>query len=621
MNQKDKERNHIENNVLESGDGGRENQQQSENGKMRKKKRRHVYSIKTLMIALMLACWLIPFILITGATAYYVLSHHFDNKISNLLTQIEFHNELISERLNNVITEAKMVSYEGEINGLYAQVLDGSIGMRTLLRSGNKYLSQKYNTQDAMEFAVIWYKKDPDAYYSSMVNKSIGGNFQMVSDYWAEDHDRVYELSESLDTSIGFYSSGDRIYLFRNLLDNAYRHIGTMVIRLNTDYCFGHLKTIGEDANVMVKINDTLIPITGDEIQREEMVSSLEDGASGTGYFWEKSKLYIHNQKNNGTYRLTAFVKFENSDIYMPLYGYRFILAGMLVLLIPLFLVVLWTFRRRIHEPVEAMMYGSAQIEKGRFGFQLSENMYTKEFQYLQSSFNQMSERLKYQFDHIYQEELALRDARIMALQSHINPHFMNNTLEIINWEARMAGADKVSEMISALGTLMDATIDRKKRPEVPLSEEMKYVNAYFYITSERLGDRLVIYNEIPESVMKYQVPRLILQPVIENAIEHGVVRRGKGTVTLTGKKEGDYLYLDIINDALLEEFDAQKIERLLAPDYDTSKEPSGNMGIANVNQRLRILYGEPCGLTIRRTDDMHITARLTILVQRTETD
>ena len=60
-----------------------------------------------------------------------------------------------------------------------------------------------------------------------------------------------------------------------------------------------------------------------------------------------------------------------------------------------------------------------------------------------------MSGRLKYQFDHIYEEELALKDARIMALQSHINPHFMNNTLEIINWEARLAGNDKVSEMIS----------------------------------------------------------------------------------------------------------------------------------------------------------------------------
>ena len=144
--------------------------------------------------------------------------------------------------------------------------------------------------------------------------------------------------------------------------------------------------------------------------------------------------------------------------------------------------------------------------------------------------------RLKYQFDHIYEEELALEDARIMALQSHINPHFMNNTLEIINWEARLAGNDKVSEMISSLGTLLDAALDRKKQPEVPLKEELTYVKAYLFIMKERFGKRLEVTLEIPEELYQEKVPRLILQPVIENAIAHGVQVQGTGKVRITGK-------------------------------------------------------------------------------------
>ena len=144
--------------------------------------------------------------------------------------------------------------------------------------------------------------------------------------------------------------------------------------------------------------------------------------------------------------------------------------------------------------------------------------------------------RLKYQFDHIYEEELALEDARIMALQSHINPHFMNNTLEIINWEARLAGNDKVSEMISSLGTLLDAPLDRKKQPEVPLKEELTYVKAYLFIMKERFGKRLEVTLEIPEELYQEKVPRLILQPVIENAIAHGVQVQGTGKVRITGK-------------------------------------------------------------------------------------
>ena len=116
---------------------------------------------------------------------------------------------------------------------------------------------------------------------------------------------------------------------------------------------------------------------------------------------------------------------------------------------------------------------------------------------------------------------------------------------------------------------------------------------------------------------MQYKVPRLILQPVIENSIEHGVVKKGQGTVILTGYKKGKFLYLEIVNEAVLTKEDEAKIERLLDVDYDTSKESSGSMGIANVNQRLKILYGEPCGLSMEKLDDEHVCARLTILAER----
>ena len=156
-------------------------------------------------------------------------------------------------------------------------------------------------------------------------------------------------------------------------------------------------------------------------------------------------------------------------------------------------------------------MTGSKEIEQGDLGYQVTYKAESSEFAYLIINFNRMSEKLKEQFQHIYEEELALRDARIMALQSHINPHFMNNTLEIINWEARLGGMPKVSKMIEALSTLMDATINRKKEHEVPLSKEMAYVQAYLYIVKERFGKRLTVEINLPEEIMELSVPRLIL--------------------------------------------------------------------------------------------------------------
>ena len=254
-------------------------------------------------------------------------------------------------------------------------------------------------------------------------------------------------------------------------------------------------------------------------------------------------------------------------------------------------------------------------IQEGNLGYQITFEAGSREFVYLTESFNQMSSRLKYQFDHIYQEEMALKDARIMALQSHINPHFMNNTLEIINWEARLSGNMKISKMIESLSVLMNAAMDRKRRHVVPLKEELQYVEAYLHIMKERLGSKLTVEVEIAEDTLNEKVPRLILQPVIENAIEHGVIRSGSGTVVLRSYKKGDYLYLETENNGVMNEQERAKVDRLLAPDYDTSKESSGNLGIANVNQRLGILYGEPCGLAIFQEKDDRICARLTIFV------
>ena len=170
---------------------------------------------------------------------------------------------------------------------------------------------------------------------------------------------------------------------------------------------------------------------------------------------------------------------------------------------------------------------------------------------YLDNAFNSMSDKLKNQFEQIYLEELALRDANIMALQSQINPHFLNNTLEIINWEARMEGNDRVSSMIEALSTMLEATMDRKKQQMIPLSEEISYVEAYCYIIRQRFGEKFQFEKQIDPELLQTEVPRLIIQPIMENAVEHGLSGRA-GKIVLRIYAEEDKLKIAIINDGLM---------------------------------------------------------------------
>lgn len=286
--------------------------------------------------------------------------------------------------------------------------------------------------------------------------------------------------------------------------------------------------------------------------------------------------------------------------------AYPWLLAAMGLSLLLLLMLTFRFFRQKISDPIDALMKGAADIREGDLGRQIDCAAGSREFEYLMDSFNQMSAQLQNQFNCLYQEELARRDAQIKALQAHINPHFLNNTLETINWQARMSGDAKASKMIEALSTVLDAALDRKGLPEVRLAEEMTYVNAYLYIIAQRFGKRLSVDIDLPDELMERKVPRLILQPVIENAVEHGIGPGGQGHIALRGYLQNGFLILEIENDGGLTPEDGEHIRRLLSPDYDMAGEPSGNIGIANVNQRLRILYGPQCGLSIFPGEGTH---------------
>jgi two-component system sensor histidine kinase YesM len=223
-----------------------------------------------------------------------------------------------------------------------------------------------------------------------------------------------------------------------------------------------------------------------------------------------------------------------------------------------------------------------------------------------------MSAELKTQFEQSYEEQLALQDARVKALQSQISPHFLNNTLEIINWESRMANNEKACRMIEALSTMLDAAMARGGSSYVSVTEELRYVDAYLYILSERYGERLRVDKQIDESLLDYYVPRLILQPIVENAMEHGIEKRGNGAITLRIFAE-KHLYLEVENDGTMTQQDRENIARLLSWDgrSEGGETKTGRIGIRNVNRRLKILYGGEFGLTIEEIAPGSILARI----------
>lgn len=581
---------------------------------MNRKKKKNRTSLKWKLLRIAILYWVLPFVVIAGTIGMFMADNEESSEMERILSQVQMSMDTCEDRLKGAVADSRQASYDKTLYNNYRQFKQGRISDRVFFNATQLYLDGQYaHKKDNSIAALLLTEEETEDKYASY-NFGTGGSYEMVQTFYAEDQEKILSYAETLDTKVGFCLCENRLYIVRNMMDKHFKPWGVLVNRVYMEYCFEPLLSLREDFLVLAKLNGETVAGNGTEEEWTDMPVLF--GNKEGGYEFTRNQVYAYDVAEDNDFQLSFVLKASRRELFQSLYGYKYIVVVMLLCLVPMMLLFLWLSRKYLSIPVQEMMDGAVQIEKGNLGYQIENDTGTMEFEYLRDSFNQMSGRLKYQFDHIYEEELALRDAKIMALQSHINPHFMNNTLEIINWEARLSGNEKVSRMIGALSTLMDGAMDRKKLPEVTLAEEMIYVNAYLYITTQRFGKRLTVEKELPEEIMNRKVPRLILQPIIENAIEHGVMPRGRGTVLIRGRTEGDYLYLEIINDGEFAGEDEERVKRLLTPDYDTSRESSGNLGIANVNQRLRILCGESCGLTIKSYNDHQTISTLTILAK-----
>lgn len=551
-------------------------------------------SLRGQMTFIILLCWLLPMVLAAGILGSYLTFGLGRQTRQAVEEQFQLNLQMGADRVNSAVEASRLPSYDPELRSAWNQYRQGG-HYAGLYRRYFALFNRLYQSDSRFRYAVFCFSEDPEERSITVVNGSYGLLTRQVQERWRDDLPAVLELAAGLDTSVGFLEQDGRVYLVRNLMDSEYRPIGVLALALNLPYYFEDLSLLSWASAVTVELDEgTVLSIKGEALPQARN-GLLE---------------YVVNKRD---FTLRGRAEADYDVLMAGFAAYPYMLGAMALSLLLLLWLTFRFFRRKISRPIDALMDGAAEIQAGQWGRQVDCIAGSREFEYLTDSFNRMSDQLQSQFTRLYQEELARKDAQIKALQAHINPHFLNNTLESINWQVRMSGDVRASQMIEALSTVLDAALDRKGMPEVRLSEEMSYVNAYLYIVKQRFGQRLRVDIDLPDELMECRVPRLILQPVIENAVEHGVGPGGWGRIALRGYRRDNFLILEIENDGGLTPQDEEHINRLLSPDYDMAGEPSGNIGIANVNLRLRILYGPECGLTIFPGEGTLVTARLTV--------
>lgn len=582
---------------------------------MKRKKGTGKFSLKWGLVILIVVCWILPIVLITSMTSYYI-ANNINSQITNTITASA--NNAVENAVNQIdsaISASRYVSYNQTVRNAYLAYRQ--TGDKVALYSDmTDFLNKQYKYDDKFLVAALYFCDDPDNIYYTY-NEAYNATYFGVREYRDNVHSHVKRMSAALGTDIGFLNVQGRVYMVRNILGSDYKPYAVLTMQLNTGTMFSAIKNVVWETDTTILLNDTPVVLNGSRLSPQQLDISLSQ--KGLTYQNIRGRSYIYGTSQAQACRFSYLVQVDSAPLVKELSGFKTILFGMTVMIVPLLVLVVWFFTRNVSRPIGRLIAQANSIENGNFGVQIGEHFNSSEFQYLTDAFNSMSARLQYQFDRIYREELALRDARIMALQSQINPHFLNNTLEIINWEARLVDDVKVSRMIEALSTMLDAAMDRKGRPMIHLSEEMMYVDAYLYIISERLGKRLTVAKEIDSSLLDLYVPRLVMQPIIENAVEHGIQPQQKGEIQIRIFRAEENLILEVENDGVMTEADEARIAKLLSDDYDVSGESSGNLGIRNVDQRLKIIYGQNSGLSIKMNSKDHSVARIVIAIEQSK--
>lgn len=565
-------------------------------------------SLKFRISAMIMIGWITPVLIICLFMARSYKNGIITKTEAIMKTSLRNYVTNLSIQLDEAIDLSKKVSYDEIFEAPYRRYKKGEMSTTKLYSSVRGALNTQFHNDRRFFMSCFYFTENPEQVYLTSREKD---GYQTYSEKIKK---AALAVSAQDTTAVFVQVIDERLYIIRNLYTvTGYEKFGTLILEMNKDTLFRDADSyrdfdvaffINEKDGVLAERKGTLL----EEMQQvfeqlSKVYSPVENEIFNVTQGHYQGMLY---QKRFQDYHLGAFLIEDTRALYSELQQVYLLLIAISAIIVPIIIYLLIFMWKNISMPIEHMIEAAKALRKGQMGIQIEEGaMPNIEFEELIVSFNKMSSEIKYLFDYAYNEEIAKRDAQIMALQSQINPHFLNNTLEMMNWQARMNGDVEITKMIEALGTLLDYSMDRDSRRMISLAEELRCAKAYFYISSMRFGQRLRVEKEVDESLLQVKIPQLILQPILENAIVHGVEKVKSGTIWLKIYRKERCIFLQIVNTGIaMTAEDKKKVAAILDGTYVPEEKERGkhvSLGIRNVNQRLRLIYGEKYGLTIEQ--------------------
>ena len=423
--------------------------------------------------------------------------------------------------------------------------------------------------------------------------------------YEIPDKDILFEnanLSKGRSVLVNNINDADTIQMIKMVKDlQTYKPIGYIRFGLKRNYIEKMAKNInfGSDGSVVI-FDENLNKISG--IAHDSALSKLLKEKPSIGNFSysegknEYTAVHIHSDSTGWTTVGVIPLRYINKDLA----GIQYLTVIIIVLTIIIGVTVSVIIAQSLILPLENTVNALEKFSRGDFAVRLKENR-CDEIGKLNRIFNKAIKEINELMQKVTQSEILNKEMEFKTLQSQMNPHFLYNTLDAINWLAFKEKQTEICNLVAAISSLIRASISNKKSI-ITIEQELDYVKNYIYIQHIRYKDRFDIIYDIDESLLKQAVPKLIIQPIVENAIIHGIENsKNKNLLYISVKRENECIVI-IVKDTGIGMTD-EKVSELLKEPLNTEgdeQKAHTNLGLYAVHKRIQLMYGDLYGLTVQ---------------------
>ena len=307
---------------------------------------------------------------------------------------------------------------------------------------------------------------------------------------------------------------------------------------------------------------------------------------------YEKSNLI--EQEFNAGFGLTFYARLSNSAIFGSLWNS--ILITLVVSIIIIIILAVFSHLISLHyvKPLKTIVKKIKQVGGGDFKTKLGEYR-VEELKNISETFNDMTDYINRLIVEVYENQLIAKQSELQYVQAQMNPHFLYNVLSMIGMKAAINNDKDVQELIYKLSKLYQGKIFRKNEPVILLSEEMEIIDFYLSIQNSRFGDKItysINYEGRKENYGNMSVPRLSIEPIVENAVCHGLEPKdGNGHISVNISKKTGVLRIIVADDGI--GFDAEEVKK------ESKDKGHTQVGLLNTDKMIKNLYGEEYGIRL----------------------